>query len=208
MRRMFSEKQIKGIVQESSSEVVEALKGQDISVEGITSKGIANTGGLANIGNVAISGELSASGDVKVFENIVDAEGHKRFIEGEISINEDLPSGITKTYGKWSLSGTHLMLVLVLSFPNGTELPSGNYVLARTSILPQWILDKITPSISTSTIEITTVGAFDSTSNYQDLSNVSLLKSSDKLLIQKYGTLTFTSDKKARFVFDLLIDNE
>lgn len=63
MRRMFSEKQIKGIVKESPSEVVEALKGQDISVEGITSKGIANTG------NVGITGDLAVSGSINGEEN-------------------------------------------------------------------------------------------------------------------------------------------
>ena len=44
----------------------ELVKMGDINVEGITSKGIANTGGLANIGDVAISGDLSATGDATV----------------------------------------------------------------------------------------------------------------------------------------------
>ena len=57
MRRMFSENQIKDIVKESPSEVVEALKGQDISVEGITSKGIANTGDIGATGKIT-GGEI------------------------------------------------------------------------------------------------------------------------------------------------------
>ena len=46
MRRMYSQNQIKEMIKESPSEVVEALKGQDINVNGITSKGIATTGAI------------------------------------------------------------------------------------------------------------------------------------------------------------------
>lgn len=38
----------------------------DVQVEGLTSKGIANTGALANIGDVAVTGDGSFSGDVEV----------------------------------------------------------------------------------------------------------------------------------------------
>ena len=53
------------------------------------------------------SGELE---NVKVFENIVDKDGHKRFIEGDITF-ENI-TGVSKVYGKWSLSGNHLMIVI------------------------------------------------------------------------------------------------
>lgn len=36
----------------------------DVEVEGLTSKGIANTGALANIGDVAVTGDISASGHI------------------------------------------------------------------------------------------------------------------------------------------------
>lgn len=65
MRRMYSEKQILELVKKNPEAVVRALLGQDINVEGITSKGIANTGGLANIGDVTISGNLIVQGEGK-----------------------------------------------------------------------------------------------------------------------------------------------
>ena len=68
MRRMFSENQIKEMIKEEAvqpEEVVGLLVGKDINVDGITSKGIANTGAIANIGNVAISGDLIVQGEGK-----------------------------------------------------------------------------------------------------------------------------------------------
>ena len=61
---MYSENQIKKIIEESAPAIIEALKGQDISINGLTSKGIANTGALGNIGDVAISGNLTVSGSI------------------------------------------------------------------------------------------------------------------------------------------------
>ena len=62
MRRMYSESELRNFIK---SYVVEALVGKDISVEGISSKGIANTGGFANIGDVTISGDLLVQGEDK-----------------------------------------------------------------------------------------------------------------------------------------------
>ena len=143
----------------------------------------------------------------KDITTLVDAQGRERFIEGPITLAETLPSGCTSLYGKWSLSGSHLMMVIAVKFDNGVELPSGNNLIAEFT-LPKWIHDKIVPTIS-STVEITTVVAYDSGSGAQSLNNVSLTKSSSqKMTITKYGGLTFSSEKIARFIFDLLIDAE
>lgn len=63
MRRMYSEKQILELVKKNPEAVVKALLGQDINVNGITSKGIANTG------NVGITGDLAVSGSINGEEN-------------------------------------------------------------------------------------------------------------------------------------------
>lgn len=52
------------------------------------------------------------------FEDIVDKNGNPRFIEG--TITPETISGITFTYCKWSLSGTHLMIVLAGTCKNVT----------------------------------------------------------------------------------------
>ena len=51
----------------------------DVQVEGLTSKGIANTGNLANIGDVAVSGNGSFTGTVSA--NKVNEEGDTELID-------------------------------------------------------------------------------------------------------------------------------
>ena len=57
--------------------------------------------------------------------NLVDKDGHERFIEGDIPDPEI--TGLTPIYYKWSLSGTHLMIVMAGTIENGTNL--SNYIL-------------------------------------------------------------------------------
>ena len=52
--------------------------------------------------------------------NIVDADGHNRFIEGNIATEEI--EGVTWAYARWSLSGTHLMCVLAGTIEDETAL--------------------------------------------------------------------------------------
>ena len=49
---------------------------------------------------------------------LTDSKGNPRFIEGEGTPME--MEGFTASYCKWSLSGTHLMIVLSGSFANAT----------------------------------------------------------------------------------------
>ena len=76
--------------------------------------------------------------NLKVFENIVDKDGHKRFIEGDITPAET--TGITFTYAKWSLSGSHLQIVLAMTIAAGTY---STFYLGDITNLPKWIFDKI-----------------------------------------------------------------
>ena len=65
MRRMISQElqaYIEKLVKEG---IAKQLEGKDINVEGITSKGIANTGAFANIGDVVVSGDITAQGEEK-----------------------------------------------------------------------------------------------------------------------------------------------
>lgn len=167
---------------------------------------------LKNIANAQVQ-EQSSSGElenVKVFEEIIDKDGHKRFIEGDLELDESVPEGITKTYGKWSLSGSHLLIVLCLTAEDTTEL-SGSQVLTTIN-LPKWIVDKLSV-------------IFDSIS-YVDTKNIiwygaGWLAQNGLISVRKIGTepnfeinirtevgITFTAKRSCRISFDFLIDNE
>lgn len=136
------------------------------------------------------------------FANLVDKDGHPRFIEGNITI--ETISGITKSYGKWSLSGTHLMIVLACSVADATAIDGGT--LANIT-LPEWITNKIVPTFSNAVL-------YQSVSMYADnwtsqSLGISLRKpSSNELRIAMESTVILTADRNFRVQFDLLIDNE
>lgn len=196
----------------------ELVKMGDIIVEGITSKGIANTGGLANIGNVAISGELSVSGDTtvgdlslnedkvaKIFENIVDKTGHKRFIEGDILTSEI--TGVSFPYAKWSLSGTHLMIVLTVTAETDAVFSTSD-VLGTINI-PEWIADKIVPIVSDGGVDVKTIAFRNASYSTQSLSTRLLKNATTKVLtIRPTSSLTITSNSTGRLQYDLIIDDE
>ena len=192
---MYSKNELRKFINENleSSAVVNALAEQDIVVGDIT------CGDITSAGDVAISGELSVSGDTNIFENIVDSQGNKRFIEGDISMYE--VEGITQTYGKWALSGTHLLIVIAFSVADETALTTGRY--AKINI-PEWIYNKLVPVFSSQVVrKSTTLWAEDYTS--QNITT-NLVKGSDGAYLEM-GALTLTKDRSGRIEFDLLIDN-
>ena len=142
-----------------------------------------------------VTGEINIS-------NIIDDQGNKRFVEGDIEI-EDI-TGVTQTYGKWSLSGTHLMIVICFDIANNTTI-SANDLLASFE-LPEWIFDKIVP-ISGKIVSYNANNAWDSSYNSQAF-NAFMKKETSGIQIVKTGNTTLTSDKSVRLVFDLLIDTE
>ena len=145
----------------------------------------------------AVEQEAEING-IKVFEDIKDKDGHNRFIEGEIAFEE--VSGITKTYAKWSLSGSHLMLVLCANVANGTVL-SGT-LLASIGNIPSWIYDKIVP------IAGNLVYRYDEKFYASDGTNqtVSVFFYKGTKLAVNFGTLTLSADRSIRIALDLLID--
>ena len=155
-------------------------------------------------GDVEITGNLSISGNAKLFENIVDKDGHKRFIEGDILLNENIPEGITKTYGKWSLSGSHLLIVLCINVLDTTIISAGKIV--DNIELPDWIKDKIT-AISGANVVISPTNGYASDGSSQNISSY-LGKSNLNEIYIYLGNLTLTKDRIFRFNFDLLIDTE
>lgn len=144
--------------------------------------------------------------------NIVDTNGNKRFVEGDINIGQDATTaGLVKTYGKWSLSGTHFMVVLCIEIPANVEY-SGGYLSYTT--LPSYINDKIQPVIS-SGAEFLDVKAFDlyvdgSYGRPTDSVVVLFRKwGTSQVVLQTNSTIVSSSSKRAfRIQFDLLIDTD
>ena len=140
--------------------------------------------------------------NLKVFENIVDKDGHKRFIELDgTPLSQE---GVNIPYCKASLSGTHLMLVAGGSVANGTTLAAGSYLASFT--IPEWIADKI-EIIWSSFVDAKSFTARDDEWGHQDFS-IALRKDDNLIRFYLVGAVTMTSDKNFRVQFDLLIDDE
>ena len=136
----------------------------------------------------------------KNVNTLVDSSGHDRFIEGDIVVPE-AQTNITKTYGKWSLSGTHLMLVLA------GEIKAASYtddeVFCEIEI-PSWILNKISV-IFGNYVDLKSFTIIDS-SYASDTQGVNLVKTSSKLQFVQSGNKTLSLPCQFRYSFDLLID--
>lgn len=141
-------------------------------------------------------------------EGLQDAEGHNRFVEGNLTPNEI--AGVTYKYAKWSLSGSHLMIVLAGTIDNGTTI--GNAITLANLNLPEWIFNKIYPAGEGSIADIISYNDFNliGISSYDRVNEqFYLVKTSNNyyLDIRKSGALTATQDLYFRVQFDLVIDN-
>lgn len=147
--------------------------------------------------------ELIENGNVNLpLANIVDEEGHNRFIEGDID-STSLPN-LTLKYGKWSLSGTHLMIVLALEVPSGTTTA----VINKEIKLPQWVIDKIVPVFGVYIEDKGNVYIKKENASQVGIIATNLNKQNDKIYIA-YVIQTATTDTGfVRITYDLLIDSE
>ena len=140
-------------------------------------------------------------------EGLQDAEGHNRFI-GDDLVDSEI-EGLTLNYSKWSLSGTHLMLVLSYSITAQTSL--SNYTDLAYAQVPEWVISKIA-TISGQTNRAI-LKDFNSTNQYGSPDQtVSLALNKDtannRLYIQTADSVTLGADTYLRIQFDLLIDND
>ena len=137
----------------------------------------------------------------KDITTLVDEQGHERFIEADIDINEI--SGMAKAYGKWSLSGSHLMIVLALTLADETSI-ADNTTLCAINV-PQWVLDKIVPVVG-GTIAFSENKAYASDYTTQVLSSRIVKPSDDVFQLRNDGAWSLTKERTIRIEFDLLID--
>lgn len=173
-------------------------------------------GGAGTSNEVEISGNYYLSGNVSlddiqqfidedgnpiiVCENLKDENHKKRFVEG--NINTETITGVTFTYHKWSLSCSHLMLVLAGNIASGTSL--GVQILGGVD-LPDYINQKIHPLFAS-----TVIATNDARGYYDDWNSINmqttLMKTSTGVYFYLVQNPTATQDAHFRIQFDLLID--
>lgn len=143
------------------------------------------------------SAEWGSSGGGATLDDIVDSAGNKRFVEGNGTPDT---TNITSSYCKWSLSGTHLMVVLAGKYISGSV--ADKTVLAQYEV-PSFILNKIYPvwsnNIEMKTVTSRTVGG----TGFEDY--FLFTKEDGKLKIKQQGVYNH-NDTYFRAQFDLLID--
>lgn len=156
--------------------------------------------------NKATGGNPLVLEKMNKMEEIVDSAGNKRFVEGGIDLFVDATTlGVTKTYGRWSLSGTHLMIVLGVDIPNGTTFSNG-ITFAKIAI-PEFVANKISILWGMDSVDFKKINLIASSADVQT-SNFSLSKIDNSIWIICRDTTVLTSDKHARIQFDLLIDDD
>ena len=149
--------------------------------------------------------ELESGGKAKIFENIVDKDGHPRFIEDDLVMSELCPPSVSKTYGKWALSGSHLLIVLGLDITASTVNNGAQIAFIN---IPDWIKDKIVALWDNYYVESKGFTAWADNWSSSAIA-INLVKDSYNNLVLYVGS-EFTTDntKHVRIAFDLLIDNE
>ena len=166
----------------------------------------------ADFGDVTLAGDLSVGGDLSVtgkvngkiaFEDIEDADGHKRFVEFDGT--PATITGVNIVFCKASLSGSHLMIVIAGNVAESTTIGAVNLAMFD---LPEWIRNKIYPLwAGGNLIEYKNVGAVATTYDekqmklYED-------KTQNGLGIYLRESFVADADYAFRIQFDLLIDNE
>lgn len=143
-------------------------------------------------------------GGSSLMSDIVDANGNPRFVEGEFNLNSGTYSGFTFTYNRWSLSGTHLMIVIAGTCVTGANL-LGKYASFE---FPAYIIDKIIPQASSSTIIEYKDVYFKELQNFgtpDQMTSMHLSKENGKIYINS-GLLNANTARYFRVQFDLLID--
>lgn len=143
---------------------------------------------------------IGAISELPVFENIVDKDGHARFIE-----IEGIPleaTGFTSMYCKATLSGTHLALVLAGKFDNGFGLANTRLCTFK---LPSWIYAKIIP-IWSNLLSANVINVYNDDWSSQEV-QIKVQVSAGDIYFES-NTTTMNKDRNFRYQFDLIIDNE
>lgn len=154
---------------------------------------------------IADDNTITSVGDIAnpLMENIKDASGNLRFIEGE-GTSETI-SNVEIVYNRWSLSGTHLMIVIAGYYDNTTV--SAGTTIARIPV-PKWVLDKVATLSTGGRITRVNYPLINDSDQVAGTDRpAALYKGSDDLYINTSNN-DATDKWNFRIQFDLLIDNE
>lgn len=155
------------------------------------------------VGYTIKTAKLVANKELPLFENIVDQNGNKRFIEGVIT--PETITGITWSYAKWSLSGSHLMIVVCGQIASTNKFNGGDALFKV--YLPEWVMDKITPTLN-KLISYSTFTAVDEFYSSEVVRNYYDKETTYILCGVSADSSTFENDANFRIQFDLMIDDE
>ena len=187
---------------------IDTISGGEITTEIVDDEEITSYGDIiltkgGKTITITSANAVSESGNINepLLENIVDSAGNKRFVEGDIT--GETVTGITWTYGKWSLSGSHLMIVLCGDIADTTVIANRTDLAHIT--LPEWIMNKLIPITGTA-LNRTFTNLYASDLTTQSLTVV-CSKETDYIKLYS-SSLTITADRSARIQFDFLIDND
>ena len=135
-------------------------------------------------------------------DDIVDSQDHKRFIEGDGT--PATISGIKSLFCKWSLSGTHIMIVYAGTISGGYSIPARTLASFE---FPEWILNKIFPLNNDGLVSvINAVFAYEGNFAFKQQK---LIKTANGLEIANVIAGTVSSNLSGfRIQFDLIIDSE
>ena len=144
---------------------------------------------------------------INQLEEIKDKDGNLRFIEGTPTYAEQ--TGVDIKYKKWSLSGTHLMIVIAGSIENGVTCNSGTLYFGLSN-LPLYVREKIT-TVWANYVSYIAITTHDDSWSTNKTIGFSLKRDSiTSINIQNQNSVTNDtgSTQNFRVQFDLLIDNE
>ena len=136
----------------------------------------------------------------KDISSLVDSSGHSRFI-----VENGTPAeitGLTISYCKSSLSGTHLMCVLAGTLSVGAEVGAG--VTLATFSLPSWIKNKIV-GVQGSIIEYKSISVISEAFNIQNMATY-IAKVDSGLAFATNSAFTSTYGGSFRMTIDLMIE--
>ena len=136
-------------------------------------------------------------------DDIVDKKGNKRFIEGNGT--PITRSGLTNTYCKWSLSGTHLMCVIAGNLADGTSFEREDTLASFT--VPSYIASKIF-SVYKNNIEFRNVSFYGNDGTVQN--GAFNIGCENNVIYFKFASMYTASGQERHFriQFDLLIDSD
>ena len=133
---------------------------------------------------------------------IVDKNGNNRFLEGTL---KDGSTGASIKYKKWSLSGSHLMIVLVGTVSSNLT----DYTALASVTFPEYIQSKIRPLGKSAQLVSVTKGFLIKDTEYIATEyNFNLKKVSNGFRIVPEQAITISETYNFRIQFDLLIDTD